>query len=302
MSFPRQRSPGLWTFDSVVEDFEFEAFDENLSHALDGQDGGAYVLGADMSIGGGVAVDWTFDLPVNFYENVLFSDIVEFEGITSFLGVATFLNDVLMDDNLEVNGSTFLDGDMVRIGGASPFGADLVCNSVAGFYDLAIFNGDATFNQNATFNDSVLFSDIVEFEAITSFLGTVTFNNDVTINDPVTFGTGGYVKERLFTMTDTNVADRGPRNCDEVFVEQGTLSGSRTFTIDDTGAEDGAVILFSTQNTSYDVTVKKPGGTDLLLLTHTGGGPLAGLKVTRARAVRRGGLWIFTDHSVAPPP
>lgn len=52
MSFARLRSPGLWAPNSVVEPEEFEQLDENLSHALDGQNGGVYTPNLPLEIGG----------------------------------------------------------------------------------------------------------------------------------------------------------------------------------------------------------------------------------------------------------
>lgn len=52
MSFARLRSPGLWAPNSVIEPEEFEQLDENLSHALDGQNGGVYTPNLPLEIGG----------------------------------------------------------------------------------------------------------------------------------------------------------------------------------------------------------------------------------------------------------
>jgi hypothetical protein len=50
--FSRLRAIGGWLFNTVVEPEEFEAFDENISNALDGKNGGTYSLLSVLNIGG----------------------------------------------------------------------------------------------------------------------------------------------------------------------------------------------------------------------------------------------------------
>ncbi len=56
--FSRIRAIGQWLFNSVVEAAEWEAFDENLSNAIDGKDGGAYAPTDPIEFGGaGISVE-----------------------------------------------------------------------------------------------------------------------------------------------------------------------------------------------------------------------------------------------------
>lgn len=50
--FVRLRPSGFWTIASVVTPAEFEAFDENLSKAINGDDGGTWAPSAQIVIGG----------------------------------------------------------------------------------------------------------------------------------------------------------------------------------------------------------------------------------------------------------
>jgi hypothetical protein len=306
MSFSRLRSTGLWTFDSVVEDFEFEAFDENLSHALDGKDGGAYVLDADMSIGGGVGASWTFTLPVDFDGDVAIGDsgaddlfvnsTFNFDGVGTFSSAVEFFDDITFSGNVTVEpgGDVLVDADLVTIG--ADFDADFVVNSGTAFNNAVAVDGDFTVQPG---NDVLLDGDTVQigdnFDAdfvvnsATGFYNSVTFNEPVTVADTlsigsvVSFTSSGKIKYRQQVVASDANQTVIAAQVDTFYIPTGVFSADRQVQIDDTGAQDGMRIFFMSHDSTNHCTVLRPGGAGI--------GSFGGASGQMSWAERIAGIW-----------
>lgn len=267
--FARQRSPGLWTFDTPVEDFEFEYIDASLANAIDGYGGGAYALQADLTIGGAPGAEVQFDLPVGFSEQVLIQDL-EVHGAVWITG--SLLN---IDSAVVTVGNTGADAFTVEA--FSQF------NDIVNFNAGAYFNDDASFAQDIDVNGSADFGGPVSFHdgtvtmgasgadaftvnAFSTFNGIAIFGGSTFLGGATTSSGAGYIKARRVSrqaIGGNADASYSPVSYDHVHVPAGTLGAARNYTIDDTGAADGDRMEFSTQDVGFAINVKKPGGVQI---------------------------------------
>jgi hypothetical protein len=164
--FARIRPPGGWTTNSTIPGSQFETIDANLANALDIVGGGAYAPVADIEIGGGVGVDWTFALPVFITED-LTTDQLIVGGFADFNAGAAFQDGVQFFSSVDVGGAATFDG-------------------------LFTVNGDADFNNPAEFNDDVYLNGtalLCQSQAV--------FFDDVDIDVPLTVNANGLRRRRL---------------------------------------------------------------------------------------------------------
>jgi len=303
MSFARQRDPGLWTFDSVVEDYEFEYFDESLSNAIDGLNGGSYSLQADLSIGGivGSRIEFTVsdfyvanDMEVggyftsdggaqlgssdadalSVYARASFHSQVEFSDYAHFL------------DNVEVEGLTYLNGtttfndyahflNNAEVEGLTYLNDDLQCGGIATFIDDVIVGGILSVANEATFGGGAVFPEGATFVKRIALSGA------------------GRVTQRIVQGSSSN-ASYGPATVDVVYVPSGALAADVAYTIDDTDAVNGDHISFASEE-GKAITIKNPGGTTLAVLQSASGGPAFDITCHRLA-----GSWVVTRRSRWP--
>ena len=280
--FTRLRDPGLWTFDTAVEDFEFEGFDENISNALDGQDGGAYSLAADMEIGStGPSVGWTFDLVVIFDDFTQFNEDATFSAGAAFHDPVFFTDDATFEQ-VTVNAFADFNGlvsfqDDVHFFAETEFEDTATFDGIVIFNDFTQYNEFATFSAGATFGDPSFFLDTVEVQ------GAAEFQAAVEIQGPLTFsGAGKAVQRQQLVATDGNQTLVAAQ-VDTFFIPDGIFSTDRQVTIDDTGAQDGMRVTLWSEDGSNFCTVRRPGGTAI--------GSFGGASAQLTFIERVGGVW-----------
>lgn len=253
------RAGNVWASLSDLTSAEMALLDFNAADAMSGT-GGTYALEEDMVIGGGVGITWDFELPVNFNDDVdviaqlyvsgtttidapldvlddaTFSADAIFDADVYLNGTAllvqsqaVFLDSVTFDDDVTADSNAYLDG-FVRIGGATPVGEDFVCNSVAGFYDTVIIDGGMDLRDTL----------------ITSGAGRISARRT----------------QRQVAGADAN-ASYAVTAYDHVYVPAGTLTADKNYTIDDTGAVNGDRMEFSTRDTAFAISIRRPGGTQI---------------------------------------
>lgn len=277
MSFPRLRPPGLWTFDTVVDPEEFEAFDANIANALDGLNGGVYALLDDLEIGGTGAflVSTSAEFSGGFTEftgSVGFDDDVTFSASSPvlFLGTVGFGNDVDFSGGTVTLGASGSDAIVVdgffQVNETSNFNAGVFFNDEVAFDAVVGFNAYAQFNDSVGFDDDVTFGDVTIFSELATFddvlIGGVLTMGAAVVGAPMTFTGTGKVLSRTVAGSDGATTYQAA-NVDNVFVAPGTLSASQNYTIGDTGAENGMRIRFVNEDPTHTIFVKHPGGSGL---------------------------------------
>lgn len=304
--FARLRAPGLWTLSSTVDPAEWEAFDDHQSKAIDGAGGGAYALTADMVIGGAPGVGWTFDLPVEFDDDALFS------GGNFEVYAGSIVLGADSADALAVHANTSLVGNSTTIGAS---GADaLIVESFATFYDIAAFQGQSFFYAPTDFGDDVDFHDgtvtmgasgadaftvnaFTQFNDIAGFAGSTYFYSTVSLQGVMTSSGSGYAQVRKVSRQaiggDAD-ASYAPTSYDHVHVPSGGVTATRSYTIDDTGAVNGDRMQFSTLDPNFAINVKNPGGTQIAQIKADTGGKM-GVVVERIA-----GSWRILGLLVTP--
>jgi hypothetical protein len=271
MSFSRVRLPGLWIDGTTVPGTEWEQFDENLSNALDGADGGTYSLSDHLIIGGvpgvvfGVEVDSIFNGEALFQREVTFDDLVTVDGEFVTTNTSTFGGDVDINAALAVSGTVGLLGD-VLIGDAA--GDALLVAATTTAFSPWNFQDDVTFD-GVIIAEAAQFNDVVEFNFDSEFNGDAFFNA-VTFREPVGFTGTGKIKWRNKTISVAGDQSVVAANYDQVYVPSGVLVADATITISDTNAEDGMQIRFTTADGTYAVGVETPTGSVLGLKNISG--------------------------------
>jgi hypothetical protein len=245
--FARQRDPGLWTFDSVITGAELEYWDASIANAIDGLNGGAYSLTADVTIGGDPFVAWVFDLQTTFNGGTIFSSTALFTGDVTLQGLATF------DGGTTFNGAVILN-DYANFFGAADFQDNLTVLGIASLQGGVNLSGAVAVSGPTTFSSA----------ASADFAGTVT-----------TSGSGAMRVRRVRRQT---IGGDAPATIDvtltdHVTVPAGVLSASQSYTISDTGAVNGDRVRFSNFDTGFGITIKKPDTISLLSVGGAGGVP-----------------------------
>lgn len=263
--FARQRSPGLWTFDSVITGAELEYWDASVANAIDGSGGGAYSLQSDIAIGGAGGVEWTFQLPVVFDGSLSANDdiylgsnsadalIVAAQSV--FQGNATFDNDVEFNDPTVVN-------DFLTVNGQTTF------TNTVGFSGAVFIDGNVNIGSSS--------SDLATIDAESDFVGNALFENGVAFEGTVvTNGAGNLRVRRVRRQTAGADADASidVTLTDHVTVAAGVLSATRSYTISDTGAVNGDRVRFSNFDPAFGIAVKNPAGTTLEAIISGTGSP-----------------------------
>lgn len=186
MTFPRVRSPGMWTLGSVLAPAEMEEIDRNLTEAIDGAGGGTYAPTAPVVIGasGGNTVGLhvtSHAILDNFEGHVKSGFIVTVEsgGLIQLLTGSSIQLDSLATVNVLDNGRIIINGDS---GGG---GAQFI---VAG---RAFFNGGSAtiFNGTLGNNAGVTFGQYCGVDL--SGPWTMTTSGSLTVNRGAVISVGG---------------------------------------------------------------------------------------------------------------
>lgn len=285
--FDRQRDPGLWTFDSVIQGAELEYWDDAISNSLDMDGGGTYAPAADIVVGGAPGVDWTFSLPVKCDDDFSVFGAVTFLDDLTVTGVS-HLNDVEIDGLHVFEEATFSD--------ETTFDADVTCNDGLETFGLINAWGGIAANQfsfgGGAFQDLVTFYGDVDINGDVDVIGAVRFNSgSVRIatsleiaGGPVTFGNDGRIPQR-YTVGPNSNASFTPTAHDHVYVPEGGIDADRSYSIDDLGAVNGDRMRFTNADTGQFIFVKGNGGATII-----------GLKFVTDQAYwcdvqRIGGVW-----------
>jgi hypothetical protein len=248
MTFSRIRTPGSWTDGSTVAGAEWEDFDENLSRAIDGENGGTYSLQSSLVIGSSGAAFITFYTELVVGDNMLIgadpSTVVIVNSIATFESDATFDAPLVCNDDATFNGPVTFVGDIAVNGDllVGNSGSDaLNVNASATFFAPVIFASDVELNGNATFNGLVILNNDVRLGSsgsdTTTVYGGLTFS-----------GNGKILHRQLVISTNADQSIVGA-HYDTVYIPDGALTGAKTLTIDDTGGRDGMRILFKSDET-----------------------------------------------------
>lgn len=118
--------------------------------------------------------------------------------------------------------------------------------------------------------------------------GGMSVTGDIAINGPIIASGAGRLRLRYHTATNGNISV-GPATADVVFTPSGVLSAARDQTVDDTGAANGDVMIFATDEGTHVVTVKNPGGGTIMTIRFVSGSRLS------VTVMRIAGTWYPID-------
>lgn len=267
MSFSRVRTAGLWVDGSTVAGSEFETLDANLANALDMLGGGAYSLAANVNVGGGVGIEWNFDLPVDFndavtfFQPVFFDESTTFDGPVNFYHPVSFADDVTFSDPVVFNDTTDFNF-AANFDAAAFFNSDVYLGNAPA--DSLLVYATSAFTGNATFDGTADFNGAVTFDGAAAYTGTVVTNS-----------AGNFRVRRVHRQTLGADADAtiDVTLTDHVTVLPGVLSAARNYTISDTGAVNGDRVRFSNFDTTFGIVIENPSGTTIAGLTLATGVP-----------------------------
>ena len=252
--FVRQRAAGLWVNDSVITQAELEAIDENLSKAINGDDGGTWSPTAPIIIGGsGLQVDGPLNAPGG---NVTFDGA----GLFSCAKDATFSGSTL---NVNADTTTFTKG--VYFSGTC----------VPQFQVPAYFLDDVTLGDSAADVINVLgtaqFAEAAQFlggitvgSAPASFQGdvdlgnatsdTVNINGTSAVKAPMTLSGAGQLIRRAVIGADANTTYQ-PDAVDVIRIN--SLTADRVYTIGTSGVAEGSMMRIYSNNAAWKVTLQR---------------------------------------------
>jgi hypothetical protein len=149
------------------------------------------------------------------------------------------------------------------------------------------FSADVTVNDDIFVLDSVFVTGSVEVGASLQVAGTAYLNSNLSVAGalitPMTTSGTGRITKRLLVPGPNLDASLGPKDYDIVMAV--TVSATRAYTIDDTGAVNGDTMLFRNQSGSNYIDIKDPGGATMISI---GGG----LGQQWALVARVAGSWV----------
>lgn len=291
----------VWADDTDLYATELEHLDQKTVDSISAT-GGVYSVTEDMVIGGGVGDEWFFQLRVHCEETFYAEDGVNVSGSSTFHDEILFYGDNTAFGEWTFADLVTIDGDL-QVNNPALFTEDVIIGLSAS-QSLAVIAA-ANFSSAVGFDEAVTFNDAVTFEGTLNangnvFLGgtgtTTELAGTTELRGPISPQTGGFIEKRIYYVTDANTSSRGPRNTEEVILLGNILTANRTFTISDTDAEDGAAIDFYafeqlSASIDFDLTVKKPDGSDLFVLSVDAG--LLHYKTAKVRRVSGGWTVVY---------
>lgn len=209
MSFARIRTIGTWFSVSVVLPAEFEAFDTNISRAVDGYAGGTYSPSSPIVIGGdGLRVTGDFTVT----SNASFTSALDVAGLLTANGLAV-TGDALIGNDFEVTADSTLAATTIN-GALNTYG-----------------------------NVTIALGSTKTFSVTASGSGSMSVSAPSTWTKALTMSTKGTIVWRLNNLTDADttlgVGDGDVHRLPRV------TTGSRTYTLDDSDAVEGSRVIFS---------------------------------------------------------
>lgn len=253
------RAGGVWADDTDLLYSEIADLDWKSTDAMSGE-GGTYALTEPWIVGGDPGTYVQFDAQVNITEPLVLTGDLESYGDVYLGGSGSLLFD---------SPATFNDDVTIGQAGTSlTVDATVYFQDNANFYDIVAFYDDctfvaaATFDGVATFNDEVTFEDVANFNEATYFSAQATFYEQTVFQKPITFSGTARIQERQIIGGDAN-ASYAAQSYTHVHCQASTLTASRAYTIDDTGALNGDRMRFSTRDSGFDIEIKNPGGSVL---------------------------------------
>jgi len=278
MSFTRANVAG-W---APLEEFtaaQANTIDINQSRAIDGTGGGTYTPGAVILIAGtfGLELDAPFRADGTFTVNS---------------ATALFTENVQISEILQVNSAIDLNGTLDCSGNAS-FHGDMALGDTGG--DTVTVNAQfvavasATFLGATGFSAAVTLGDAAADNIIVS--GTLFANapaffaDDTRFDDPVFFAGDGRIQWRIVTFTTDANQTIAPVNGSIFVIGDGIQTGSRNWTIDDTGMVNGDWFIASTTDLSFTSVIKDPATNTIGTIKLNTGFPSAQL------FMKIGGAW-----------
>lgn len=289
--FPRIRVSGAWTNGTTVPGSQWEQFDENLSHAIDGLNGGAYAIAADLVIGGDPGVQITFGVELELQDNLSVAGTASFHGDLIATG-DTYLGNVLVNGQAEFTEDVVFSGGGVTFDHSAFFNYNVTLGDGAG--DDIIVNGALDCTAVAAFRDTVEFDEEITCNGGASINGPLGVAERLSLSGPLRCFDGGYIKRRLLRVTSTLIP-LSPLEYDYVLFEA-TYAGIGVWAVDTTGVEDGGTMIFVSQSSTPVFVSLGAVGASLCADPGT-----SGIQVHKKRAefVREGGDWFLFDSTVA---
>ncbi len=305
------RTRALWANDTDLLYTELDHLDAKTVDSLSST-GGVYSLTSSLTIGGAPGTAIVFNVPTALYDGVSVIGTLDVLGNLSVgSGYA-----IQFDSDVTLGAGTHLDinSSVTSIGttGSDAF----VVNASSQFQDVN-FNGFTNFNNGVTFSadvtldagthldinssvtsigttgsDAFVVNAFSQFNEVVTVNSTAYFNNNVEFDGEAYTSGAGYFKgrrrQRQAIGGDAD-ASYAVTSYDHVHVPAGTLSVARNYTIDDTGAANGDRMEFSNHDTSFAISVKKPGGVLI--------GQIIGSSHLSCVVERIGGVWKIIRYS-----
>lgn len=233
MSFDRVRAPGAWLDNGVLLPEELDAFDTNLSNAIDGAGGGAYAPSAPIVIGGaGVQLD----VPCTFDELA-----GGFVNTAALQATSSTLHDAAVDGDFSADDATFTGDVSFTSAGSVDFA-----------HGFTVSGGTVDFNRPVTIEAATTFS----LHATTTIDGAVTLESELVLSGV------GRIRERVSYATDTDMTVN-PALVGQslVWVSSGAITAPRTITFLD-GQEGQRIRLVN--YSAHAMTLHNSSGGSLL--------------------------------------
>lgn len=277
MNFEYTRAGGVWSPSTDLLASELADFDDKTTHAISG-DGGTYALVDPLIIGGGPGAYAAFELQLVLYEGLyVYGGGIQAYG-EMFLGgnenlvvdkFAQFTHLVEFQTGMQVTGDAFFYDEV--------FCNDDVIIDSSGLLDVY---GNADFHQDVTVSGSAHF-------ALTDFSDVAAFYEGVVFQKPITLTGTARIRQRQAIGGNAD-ASYAAQTYTHVHCPAGTLTATRTYTIDDTGAQNGDRMRFSTGDDGQDLLVKSPNGS--LMATLNANGLAWWVDVERIQGTWHGGV------------
>lgn len=235
--------PGGWAFGELLTSAHMNALDADHANAIDGLNGGSYELQNDLNIDGAVGAELHLVISTIIHSLASFVNGFAVDGLAQFNGNAEFNNPVEFTNTLLAQA-------------------------------LATFEAGAEFNDTATFNDAAVFHQLVTLLSTLNadgncFLGNPGFIEllgTVTARKPISFADDGKLLERTQVIAVAGNQTIVAAHVDLVWIPNGVMANLNTLTIDDTGAQDGMSVCFSTRDTSNTIIARTPGAAQSVAL------------------------------------
>lgn len=253
------RAGGIWADNTDLLHAEMADIDAKTVDSFSST-GGVYALASNWIVGGSPGVGIEFDVQLDT------ADLVTHGTLT-------------VDDSLFQNGQAFF-ADDATFSGPNFTVTSAIMEFGDSTADLFVFNAHGNFQGQVNFNDDVFCNDVLHVSgelfgadvSLSGFLdangncflggsGFVEFLGDVTARTVIGFADNGKVKWRNKVIAAPGNQSVVAALFDTVLIPASVLAAGNGITIDDTGAQDGMRIEFTTEDAATaGIHVATPGG------------------------------------------